>query len=86
MEDNGYTGWRYKLNSFLWERFWPFYYKYGTTYRFRMDLSGPAWDDYDADGIPYWEKTGTVDPEYSDPNYYGWNYDPVTGDSWRIKR
>lgn len=21
-------------------------------------------DDYDENGIPYWEKTGTVDPDY----------------------
>jgi hypothetical protein len=32
MEDNGYTGWRYKVNLFLWDRLYPFYNKYGTFY------------------------------------------------------
>jgi hypothetical protein len=25
---------------------------------FKEDMSGPEWDDYDEDGIPYWEKWG----------------------------
>ena len=32
MEDNNYTGWRYKVNLFLWDTFWPIYDKYGTFY------------------------------------------------------
>lgn len=24
--------------------------------------------DYDENGIPYWEKTGTVDPDYKEKN------------------
>jgi hypothetical protein len=32
MEDNGYTGWRYKVNLFLWDTFYPIYNKYGTFY------------------------------------------------------
>ena len=32
MEDAGYTGWRYKVNLFLWDTFYPFYEKYGTYY------------------------------------------------------
>lgn len=27
------------------------------------DLSGPGWDDYDKNGIPYWAKTGFIDPD-----------------------
>lgn len=33
MEDNGYTGWRYKVNLFLWDNLYPFYDKYGTFYK-----------------------------------------------------
>jgi hypothetical protein len=74
MEDAGYTGWKYKLNCFLWDKFWPLYEKYGTTYRLRMDLSGKGWDDYDEDGVPYWEKYNL-----------DWDYeDPETGDGFRI--
>ena len=67
MEDIGYTGFKYKYYGWLWDTFWPIYEKYGTSYRLRMDLSGKNWDDYDENGIPYWEKTGTVDPEF-DPD------------------
>lgn len=55
----------YKLFNYPYE--W-----WGTIYRLNleemlkdMDLSGPEWDDYDENGVPYWEKTGTVDPDYS---------------------
>lgn len=64
MEDVGYTGFKYRYYSFLWDTFWPIYEKYGTFYTLDMDLSGNGWDDYDEDGIPYWEKIGTVDPHY----------------------
>ena len=33
MEDAGYTGWRYKVNLFLWDNLYPFYDKYGTSYQ-----------------------------------------------------
>ena len=33
MEDAGYTGWRYKVNLFLWDNLYPFYNKYGTYYQ-----------------------------------------------------
>jgi hypothetical protein len=33
MEDEGYTGWRYKVNLFLWDNLYPFYNKYGTYYK-----------------------------------------------------
>jgi hypothetical protein len=55
---------------------WP-YDKWGTVYK--MDLSklnldlddGLGWDDYDENGVPYWD--------------YWWHEDPITGDAWRIK-
>lgn len=33
MEEDEYDGWRYKVNLFLWDTFWPIYDKYGTTYQ-----------------------------------------------------
>lgn len=63
----------YKLFDYPYE--W-----WGTVYKLDMDalkesledidMSGEAWDDYDKDGIPYWD--------------YWWNEDPITGDAWRI--
>ena len=49
---------------------------WGTIYK--MDLSGLnldlddglGWDDYDENGIPYWD--------------YLWHEDPITGDAWRL--
>jgi hypothetical protein len=32
MEDNDYKGWKYKVNLFLWDKFYPIYNKYGTFY------------------------------------------------------
>ena len=41
-----------------------------------MDLSGDGWNDYDSDGIPYWEKYDL-----------DWDFeDKVTGDGFRIIR
>lgn len=61
-------GLRYKFYGFIHDMTWPIYRKYGTFWKLDMDLSGAEWDDYDADGIPYWEKTGTVDPDYEEKN------------------
>jgi len=66
MEEDGYTGWKYKFNGWLWDAFWPIYQKYGTFYKLNMDLSGAEWDDYDADGIPYWGNWDFEDPETGD--------------------
>lgn len=73
-------GFRYRLDLFLWDTFWPLYSKYGTFYTF--DMSSSAWDDYDENGIPYWEKTGFVDPDYS-PD---WDYEDPSGDAFRVVR
>ena len=73
MEENAYTGWRYNVNLFLWKTLYPIYQKYGTYYKWDMDMSGPEWDDYDKDGVPYWEKWDIWDYE-----------DEETGDAFRI--
>ena len=80
---------RYKFHAWKWDMFWPIYSKYGTMYKMDMDLSGEAWDDYDENGIPYWEKTGTVDPfpypEVTGTKEWAWKYvDPWTGDAFRV--
>ena len=39
--------------------------------RWIMDDNRPLLErlnDYDENGIPYWEKTGTVDPDYKERN------------------
>ena len=72
MEDEGLTNsFRYKLYGWLWDTFWPLYRDYGTTYRFFNDLS-----DH------YWENTGTVDPDYTEP--FKWDYEDNNGDAFRI--
>ena len=45
------------------------YSRWGTYYRLEFDdldreLMERLGSDYDENGIPYWEKTGTVDPDY----------------------
>lgn len=37
MEDEGYEGWRYKLNLWKWDTFWPIYNKYGSYYKMIND-------------------------------------------------
>lgn len=59
MEENAYTGWRYKVNLFLWNTFWPIYDKFGTTYVFDFDIDedgNPDWEDWHWDFID--EETG----------------------------
>ena len=80
-EDGKDKGFRYKIDGFLYDNLFSFYHKYGTYYKVNIDMSGPEWDDYDENGVPYWEKTGTVDPDYVQP----WKFvDPWTGDAFRI--
>lgn len=73
MEENAYTGWKYKVNLFLWDTFWPIYNKWGTFYVWDLDMEGPGWDDHDENGVPYWEKWDIWDYE-----------DEETGDGFRI--
>jgi hypothetical protein len=83
MEDDGEDkGFKYKYYGWLWDTFWPLYQKYGTFYKLDFDMDGPGWDDYDENGVPYWEKFGVVDPDY-----YPWDFeDEETGDAFRIVR
>lgn len=53
MEEDAYTGWKYKVNLFLWNTFWPIYDRWGTVYIWDTDR--------------YWERTGMVDPDYFPP-------------------
>ena len=64
-------GWRYKLHSTIWKLTWPIYYKFGTFYEW-ADLSGDGWNDYDSDGIPYWEK------------WKQWDFEDDNGDAFRV--
>ena len=75
-------GWRYKLHSFIWKITWPIYYKFGTLYVFDYDMNGDGWNDYDSEGVPYWEKTGFVDPDYEQ----AWDYVDDNGDAFRVVR
>jgi hypothetical protein len=66
-------GWRYKLHSAIWKITWPVYYKFGSFYAWSFDMSGDDWNDYDEDGVPYWEK------------WTDWDFeDEWTGDAFRI--
>lgn len=72
MEDDGIKGFRYKYYGWLWDTFWPIYRKYGTFYKLDTDLSGSGWDDYDEDGVPYWEE-------------FHWDFiDEETGDAFKV--
>lgn len=78
-EDGKDKGFRYKLDGFLYDNLFPFYHKYGTYYKLDIDMSGPEWNDYDENGVPYWDKTGVVDPDY-----YPWNFEDSNGDAFRV--
>jgi hypothetical protein len=78
-EDENY-GWKYKIHGKVYRYTWPIYYKFGTFYKIDIDMDGPMWDDYDENGVPYWEKPDFIDA-------FIWDYeDPETGDAFRIKR
>jgi hypothetical protein len=80
MEDEGLDkSFRYKYYGWLWDTFWPIYQKYGTYYKLDMDMSGPNWDDYDENGVPYWENLGVVDPDYNP-----WDFEDHNGDAFRV--
>lgn len=69
MDEKEEYGWRYKAYSLVWKYLNAPYERWGTYYSINMELwkeemSGKIWDDYDEDGVPYWEKTGTIDPDY----------------------
>jgi hypothetical protein len=63
-EDNN-LGLRFKYHAKMWKylnkpyEWWGTYYLVDTSSwldQIRTDVSGQNWDDYDEDGIAYWEK------------------------------
>lgn len=81
--DSEYKWYNRFLEWFGWKWYKIFdkpYSKWGTTYVYNLSedlakhyeelFNSPAMDDYDENGVPYWEKW--------------WHEDPVTGDAWRI--
>ena len=58
----------YKLFNYPYE-WWGTIYKMDLS-GLDLDMSGEEWDDYDENGIPYWD--------------YLWHEDPITGDAWRL--
>jgi hypothetical protein len=84
LDEDGIYGIKYDIYSNIYKFTWPIYYKFGTMYSLDLDslkndMSGAGWDDYDENGIPYWERTGTIDPFYD-----VWDFeDEETGDAFR---
>lgn len=69
LDESENYGLRYKLYAFGWRFLNAPYERWGTVYKIDMeawkkDMEGSGWDDYDKNGVPYWEETGTVDPDY----------------------
>lgn len=78
MEDGLDDSLRYRIYSYMSSKLYKPYYKWGTYYTVNNLQEVTDWfnnpdndeimkrlgSDYDEDGIPYWEKTGTVDPDY----------------------
>ncbi len=69
MDEQELYGWKFKLYILGWRTMNAPYERWGTVYKldlksWKKDMEGKGWDDYDEDGIAYWEKTGTVDPDY----------------------
>ena len=64
-DEDGKYGFAYKYHAKMWKYLNKPYERWGTYYlldtsswldQIRTDLSGQNWDDYDEDGIAYWEK------------------------------
>ena len=74
--DNQYKWYNRAIEWFGWNFYKIFdkpYTWWGTVYKFEGnigDLGGSGWDDYDENGIPYWD--------------YFWHEDEETGDGWRL--
>ena len=63
-------GWKwYKIfdKPYAW---WGTIYGLDPEYVKNLNLEDSSWDDYDENGIPYWD--------------YFWHNDPETGDGWRL--
>lgn len=60
-DDHDYHGFAYKYHVIMWTILRKPYKWWGTYYELdikamKKDLEGSAWDDYDENGIPYWDK------------------------------
>jgi hypothetical protein len=73
LDERGDFGYRFKFHSKVWKYFNKPYEWWGTYYildtkgwldQIKTDVSGQNWDDYDEDGIAYWEKV--TDSEFKD--------------------
>ena len=81
MDEDEEYGLRYKYHAKMYKVLNKPYELWGTYYmididkwkeeldQMQIDMSGSGWDDYDENGIPYWD--------------YMWHEDPETGDAWR---
>lgn len=61
LQDDENFGPRFKFHTKVWHYVNKPYEKWGTYYMvdllsFKEDMSGPEWDDYDENGVAYWEK------------------------------
>lgn len=61
LQDDNNFGYRFKIHSGIWHYLSKPYEKWGTYYslnlnQMKIDMSAEGWNDYDKDGIPYWEK------------------------------
>ena len=70
LDENGDFGYRFKFHSKVWHylnkpyEWWGTYYLVDTDAwldQIKTDVSGKNWDDYDEDGIAYWEKVTDSD-------------------------
>lgn len=63
--DHDDDGFAYKYHSIMWlilnkpYRWWGTYYELDIK-AMKKDLEGSGWDDYNEDGIPYWEQDKDV--------------------------
>ncbi len=78
-EDNNWNR-KYDFYVKVYDIFMPLYSNYGSWYKLDIDMSGKGWDDYDENGVPYWEKLGVIDPDYTP----AWDYEDSNGDAFRI--
>jgi len=67
-------GWGYRFHSLIWKMTWPLYYRFGTFYIFDFEMEGDGWNDYDSEGVPYWEK------------WEDWDFEDDNGDAFRVIR
>ena len=77
MDEDQEYGLRYKYHAKMWKYLNKPYEKWGTYYtidmaawkieldKMKIDMSGSGWDDYDEDGVAYWEKETDIESQDS---------------------